>query len=131
MKTSSAKAKGRGLQQKIRDMYREMGKRANLVDDDIESRGMGQNGVDLILSPAARRVFNHDIECKKHARCSVGPQFKEHFKKYKDRATLKLLFHEDNRSEALVTMRATDFFVMMTHLLNLEDLKPEEISGRM
>lgn len=117
MKTASAKAKGRALQQKIRDLYRQLGQAHGLVDGDIESRGMGQQGTDLIFSPAALKLFNHEIECKKHRQVRVPALFKEHFEKYKDTAALKLLFHEDNRSEPLVTMRAIDFIQLIGDLI--------------
>lgn len=121
MKTSSCKAKGRGFQQKIRDMYRELGVKRGLVDADIESRGMGQQGVDLIFSPAALAVFLHSIECKKHRRVSVPTQFKKHFDKYKTAPALKLLYHENDNSESLVTLRAADFMHLLGEIMQLED----------
>ena len=117
MKTASAKAKGRGLQQEIRDLYRQLGQAYGLVDGDIESRGMGQQGTDLIFSPAALKLFNHEIECKKHRQVRVPALFKEHYKKYQDTSALKLLFHEDNYSEPLVTMRAIDFIQLIGKLI--------------
>lgn len=116
MKTSSCKAKGRGFQQKIRDMYRDLGRELGLAEGDIESRGMGQQGTDIIFSPYASYIFDHDIECKKHKAVSVSKLFEEHYEKYKDNDHLKLLFHENNRSEALVTMRAADFLALLTKL---------------
>lgn len=113
MKTSSCKAKGRSFQQKIRDMYREVGKIWSLQDGDIESRGMGQAGCDLIFSPLALTAFPHDVECKKHRRVAVPTLFEEHFKKYEDVPSLKLLFHENDRSIPLVTMRAEDFMGLL------------------
>src|SRR4051812_31646681 len=121
MKTASAKNKGRELQKLVRDMYRNLGREFGLVDGDIESRGMGQPGVDIILSPFARSLFSHDIECKRHRRTSVGPLFKEHFEKYKDIESLKLLYHQDNYSDTLVTMRAEDFFSILKQAFSRED----------
>jgi hypothetical protein len=109
MKTSSAKAKGRKLQQEVRDALRVVGTAYGLVDGDIESRGMGQNGVDVILSPAAQRVFPLSIECKQVEKLNVVGVFYEHFEKYKDSADLKLLIHGRNRTEPMVTMKFTDF----------------------
>lgn len=115
MRTSSCKAKGRGFQQKIRDMYREIGKTYGLADGDIESRGMGQAGTDLIFSPSAQKHFDHAVECKKHRRVVVPTLFEEHYAKYKDTPALKLLYSENDRSDALVTLKAVDFM----HLLKL------------
>jgi hypothetical protein len=106
-------------------MYRIVGKRQGLVDADIESRGMGQQGTDIILSPAAQALFNHSIECKKHKRVVVPKLFEEHFEKYKNAPTLKLLFHENDRSEPLVTMQAVDFMALLERLLETQAL-PEE-----
>lgn len=113
MKTSSAKAKGRRLQQAIRDALRDIGKHYGLEPDDIESRGMGQNGVDIILSPAAFRVFNLDIEAKNVEKLNVPATFFEHFKKYAERPALKILVHSKNRSEPLVTFRWEDFLEIL------------------
>lgn len=120
MKTSSAKAKGRVLQDKVREMYREIGRLYGLVDGDIEARPMGQAGVDIIFSPRALEVFNHSVECKKHAAVRIPAEFISHYKKYKDDASLKLLFSENNRSEPLVTMLAEDFMFILEELLNLQ-----------
>lgn len=121
MKTSSLKAKSRVLQDKVREMYREVGRHYGLVDDDIKATPMGQSGVDILFSPAAKAVFNHSVECKKHAAVRIPYFFADHYKKYKDDDTLKILFSENNRSEPLVTLRAEDFMLLVEELLNLQE----------
>jgi len=69
---------------------------------------MGQNGVDVILSPAAKKVFNLSVECKNVEKLNVPTVFQEHYEKYPD-ASLKLLVHCRNRVEPLVTLRLEDF----------------------
>jgi hypothetical protein len=72
MKPSSKKAKGRRLQQDIRDSLRQKYCASELVyqnieplvDDDIQSIGMGQAGPDIVLSPRAKERIPFDIECK-------------------------------------------------------------------
>lgn len=63
MKTSGAKAKGRRLQDKVvlklRNLFTDI-----LHKDDIRPQPMGQNGVDVILSPSAKNLVAFDIECK-------------------------------------------------------------------
>ena len=54
MKTSSAKAKGRRLQQWFRDLLIE---KLDVHPEDIESRSMGAGGEDLIMARAARKKF--------------------------------------------------------------------------
>lgn len=102
-------------------MYREIGRDYGLVDGDIEARPMGQNGVDIIFSPRALTVFDHSIECKKHAQVHIPAEFVKHYKKYKDDKSLKLLFSENNHSEPLVTMRAEDFMFIIEELLSLQE----------
>jgi hypothetical protein len=62
MKPSSAKSKGRRLQQHIRDrIYHHF---PQLREGDVESRPMGSGGVDLMMSPAARECLPLSIEAK-------------------------------------------------------------------
>ena len=62
MKTSSAKGKGRRLQQWVRDQILETF--PDLTPYDVASTSMGAAGVDVQLSTAARRVFPFAVECK-------------------------------------------------------------------
>ncbi|CAB4199708.1 hypothetical protein UFOVP1351_5 [uncultured Caudovirales phage] len=62
MKPASAKAKGRKLQQYVRDLL--LTYAPSLLPDDIRSTSMGNQGEDLQLSPAARLVYPYAIECK-------------------------------------------------------------------
>ena len=72
--TSSAKAKGRKLQQHVRDKLIELLSSRGIVDDDVKSTGMGQGGEDVQLSPLARKYMPVSIECKKYAKFAVyGP----------------------------------------------------------
>ena len=61
MKTQSAKAKGRKLQQWVRDQIIEQ---LEVHPEDIESRSMGAGGEDLIMARAARQKFPYSVECK-------------------------------------------------------------------
>ena len=54
MKTQSAKAKGRKLQQWMRTLLIE---KLDVHPEDIESRSMGAGGEDLIMARAAREKF--------------------------------------------------------------------------
>ena len=68
MKTSSAKAKGRRLQQKFRDLLIE---KLDIHPEDIESRAMGSGGEDLIMARAARAKFPYSIECKNQEKLNI------------------------------------------------------------
>jgi hypothetical protein len=62
VKPQSAKAKGRRFQQWVRD--RLLGSAPQLEEDDIRSTSMGASGEDLLLSPAARKIFPIAVEAK-------------------------------------------------------------------
>lgn len=70
----AAKAKGRRLQQKVRDKLLELLAEYDIVQDDVKSTGMGQGGEDVQLSPAARKYIPISVECKAHKAFAVyGP----------------------------------------------------------
>jgi len=58
----SSKAKGRKLQNFVRDMLRDVFPK--LHKDDIKSQTMGMVGQDIVLSPQARLKIPYAIECK-------------------------------------------------------------------
>ncbi len=127
MLTSSAKSKGRSLQKLVCGLL--LSKAYNLEPDDILSRGMGQNGEDVMLSPAARRQFPFWIECKKVEKLNVVNVFNEHYQKYKDKIGFSLLVHSKNRQEPLITMKLTDFINIYAdynnHIKVVSDLTKE------
>ena len=55
MKTASAKAKGRNLQKWVASKLLDAAKA--LEPDDIKSTSMGAGGEDVMLSPAARKIY--------------------------------------------------------------------------
>jgi len=69
MKTASVKAKGRTLQQTVRDKILDAFPR--LEKDDVVSTSMGAGGEDIKLSPAARRSFPFSVEAKSRATIST------------------------------------------------------------
>ena len=69
MKPRSAKNKGKRLQNKIRDLILE--KFNTLEQDDVRSITMGDSGEDILLSPAARRLFPFSVECKNQEKLNI------------------------------------------------------------
>ena len=69
MKPRSAKNKGKRLQNKIRDLILE--KFDILEPDDVRSITMGDSGEDILLSPAARRLFPFSVECKNQEKLNI------------------------------------------------------------
>lgn len=70
MRVSSKKAKGRALQQLVRNLFREQFN-GILENGDIESRQMGGAGEDICLSPSAKKLIPFDIECKNQENISI------------------------------------------------------------
>ena len=58
----SSKAKGRRLQNYVRDMLRDV--YTQLHPDDKKSQTMGMTGEDIVRTPAAKKVCTFSFECK-------------------------------------------------------------------
>ena len=69
MKPRSAKNKGKRLQNKVRDLILE--KFNQLEPDDVRSVTMGDSGEDILLSPAARKLFPFSVECKNKEKLNI------------------------------------------------------------
>ena len=74
MKTQSAKAKGRRLQQWFRDQLIE---KLEVHPEDVESRSMGAGGEDLIMARAAREKFPYSIECKNQEKLNIWESYSQ------------------------------------------------------
>ena len=107
MKTSSAKAKGRKLQQWMRNLLIE---KLEVHPEDIESRSMGAGGEDLIMARAAREKFPMSIECKNQEKVNVWEAYKQaedNSGKYEPVVIIKR-----NKSKPLVVVDA-EYFVSL------------------
>ena len=69
MKPSSAKAKGRRLQDYV--VQRILGTFPELEPDDVKGAIMGESGTDIKLSPAARNVLPWGTEVKNQQRLNI------------------------------------------------------------
>ena len=75
MKPSSAKQKGRLLQQLVAKKLIESF--PFFTELDIKSTGMGQNGEDVQLSQAAKNLLQIQIECKSRAAIAVYKDYEQ------------------------------------------------------
>tara|TARA_R100001594_G_scaffold24002_1_gene46962 strand:- start:37966 stop:38310 length:345 start_codon:yes stop_codon:yes gene_type:complete len=75
MNARSVKAKGRRLQNIVRDALRETFK--SLEQEDIKSQTMGMTGEDIVLSPSARKMIPYSIECKNQERLQIWKSLKQ------------------------------------------------------
>ena len=107
MKTQSAKAKGRKLQQWVRTQLIEQ---LDVHPDDIESRSMGAGGEDLIMARAAREKFPFSIECKNVEKLNVWEAYEQAKSNSKDHEPIVVM--KKNQKKPLVVVDA-DFFISL------------------
>ena len=104
MKTQSAKAKGRRLQQWFRDLLIE---KLDIHPEDVESRSMGEGGEDLIMARAAREKFPFSIEAKNQEKLNVWEAYKQASENSGDYEPLVVL--KRNNHKPLVLIDAESF----------------------
>lgn len=105
MRPQSAKAKGRRLQQTIRDLLLKAAE--SLEPDDIRSTSMGAGGEDILFSPAARKIYPYSIECKNVERLNIWDAVKQAYdncKKY-----IPVVIFKKNGQEPWIAMPLKDF----------------------
>jgi len=102
LRPSSAKAKGRRLQQQVRDLIQ---KTFNLPAEDVRSTGMGQSGSDIQLSARARKAFPFSVECKNTERLQVWESWDQAVAHSGEDNLEPLLVFKRNRSETLACIR--------------------------
>ena len=106
MKTQSAKAKGRRLQQEFRKLLIE---KLDIHPEDIESRSMGAGGEDLIMARAARGKFPYSIECKNVEKLNIWSAYEQASENSKSVYEPIVVMRKNNK-RALVVIDA-EYFV--------------------
>ena len=104
MKTQSAKAKGRRLQQWFRDQLIE---KLEVHPEDIESRSMGAGGEDLIMARAAREKFPYSVECKNQEKLNIWESYSQAVDNCKDYEPVVVI--KRNNHKPLVVVDAEYF----------------------
>ena len=110
MKPQSAKAKGRKLQQWVRDRLIE---ELHIHPEDIESRSMGAGGEDLIMARAARQKFPFSLECKNVEKLNVWEAYEQACANAGDYEPIVVM--KKNKKKPLVVIDA-DAFIFLTKL---------------
>lgn len=118
MKPQSAKAKGRTLQQWVCQKVSELTGFAYGKDCPIESRPMGQSGVDVRLEEDVLKVFPFSIECKNQEKWSLLT-WVEQAKQNRKEGTYWLLVVKKNRIKPIVIMDAEEFFELLKEMRQL------------
>jgi hypothetical protein len=111
MNTQSAKAKGRRLQQWVRD---KLISQRGIKEDDVQSRSMGAGGEDIMLSSDARHYFPYSIECKNQEKVSIWKAYEQaesNSGKYE-----ALLIIKKNGKEPLAIVSAEHFIKTNTYI---------------
>lgn len=113
MNPQSAKAKGRKLQQQLRDaLINELG-----VDpEDVESRSMGAGGEDLILAKAARKLFPFSPECKNQEKLNIWSSLEQAEKN--SESGEPLLVFKRNRSKVYAVLQLPTLLKLLNAINN-------------
>lgn len=111
MKPQSAKAKGRVFQQWIRDLI--LTTFLTLEPDDVKSTSMGASGEDVQLSPAARKLFPYQIECKSKASSQIHTYYEQAKSHGKHEP---IVFVKQDRKRPLAIVDAEHFVELLKEL---------------
>ena len=110
MKTRSAKNKGKRLQNKVRDLILE--KFTQLEEDDVRSTTMGDSGEDVLLSPAARKLFPFATECKNQEKLNIWSALEQAEDNSKD--STPVLIFKRNRSKTYAVLEIEEFIKLIS-----------------
>jgi hypothetical protein len=110
MKPRSAKNKGKRLQNKVRDLILEKFN-SKLEPDDVRSITMGDSGEDILLSPAARRLFPFSVECKSQEKLSIWSSLEQAEDNSGDH--IPLLIFKRNRSKTYAVLEFDELLKLL------------------
>ena len=107
MKIKSAKAKGRNLQNLVRDKLRSIFVGIVLEEDDIKSQTMGMSGEDIVLTPAAKKQIPYSFECKNTERLNLWKSLEQCESNCEDREPVLVM--KRNRSDVYAIIKFDKF----------------------
>jgi hypothetical protein len=99
VKTSSAKAKGRKLQQWVVEKLVAI---LAFDPEDLESRPMGSSGEDVIMGVQSRKQFPYSIECKNQEAVNVWKAMEQCQTNCKNYEPLVIIKRNNSKPLALV-----------------------------
>ena len=109
MSAKSSKAKGRRLQNFLRDLLRLAF--PSLHEDDIKSQTMGMTGEDIILSPHARQSIPYSFECKNVERLNIWGAIEQAETNCNDRVPVVVI--KRNRTESYAVLPVEEFIKLI------------------
>lgn len=108
--TQAGKAKGRKLQQTVRDAVLEL--HPDLTCDDVRSCPMGSQGSDIQLSKAAQNLFPFDVECKARAN-GFSHLYDALDQAERNRGLTAVAVVKQDRKQPLVVMHLSDWLSLI------------------
>jgi ABC-type phosphonate transport system ATPase subunit len=110
MKPSSAKAKGRRLQNEVAAAFLRLS--PDLRPGDVRPAIMGESGTDIKLSPLAERLIPFDTECKYQERLNIWAALAQTTANARPGRTPLLVFRR-NWSETYATLPLDDLLGLL------------------
>ena len=117
MKPQSAKAKGRKLQQWVRDQLIET---LEVDPEDIKSCSMGAGGEDVVMARAAREKFPFSVECKNTEKLNIWNAYDQACANSNDYEPLVVI--KKNKRKPLVVLDAESFIELYAEIQILINL---------
>ena len=102
MNARSVKAKGRRLQNKLRDLLRKAF--STLEEDDIKSQTMGMTGEDIVLSPLAKKTIPYSFECKNQERLNLWKSLEQAESNCEDRDPVLVIKRNGSETYAIIKL---------------------------
>ena len=110
MRPRSAKAKGKRLQNKVTKLLQE--KYSSVLEKgDFKSTTMGEHGMDVQLSPSARKIFPFAIECKNQEALNVWKSLEQ--AETNSEGLMPLLIFKRNKSKIYISLEISDFLKLL------------------
>ena len=106
MNTKSVKAKGRVLQNLVRDKLHKLFPK---LSEDISSQTMGMKGMDIVLTPRARKQIPYAFECKNVERLQIWKAIEQCEGNNPDYSNIAVVFKK-NRKDPYVAI-SLDVFI--------------------
>jgi len=108
--TKSQKAKGRTLQNQVRD---DLIKALSLNPGDVQGRGMGQQGCDIVMSSSARLLVPFAVECKNQEHIKIWEALQQANTNAGKEDLKPLLVFKRNRSDIYACMKWEDLLALL------------------
>ena len=115
MKPSSAKAKGRRLQDEVRKAI--LSTFPNLEEDDVKCAIMGESGEDIHFSPVARLAVPFSIECKNQESLNIWKALAQ----AEGHGHPPVVVFKRNHSETFAALKFSDLLILLQARYQLDN----------